>query len=60
MCASFKLLMYYSWSSCIWDFLPLWLIFWFHYKNFKPRDDEQLSDESAKKAKEQERQNLLD
>ena len=33
-CVSFKLMIYYIWTSFIWDFLPLALLFRSHYSNF--------------------------
>ncbi len=36
-CASFRLMVYYIWTSFLWDFLPLALLFWSHYKNFSKK-----------------------
>ncbi len=35
ICASFALLLFYTWTTAIWDFLPIFLIMWFHHHNFK-------------------------
>ena len=36
ICSSYSLIIYYTWTSMIWDFLPLFLLFWFHHRNFRP------------------------
>ena len=35
VCASNTLIIYYTLTCLIWDYLPLTLIFWFHYKSFR-------------------------
>ena len=35
ICGSFQLIIYYCWTTLIWDFLPIVILFWFHHKNFK-------------------------
>ena len=37
VCSSFTLVMYYTWSELIWDFLPVFLLIWFHHRNFRPK-----------------------
>ena len=40
VCASDTLIIYFTLTNLLWDYLPLTLIFWFHYKSFKLAEKE--------------------
>lgn len=40
ICVPYDLIVYYTWTSVLWDLFPQVLLFWFHHKNFKQVKEE--------------------
>ena len=43
VCTSYSFIMYYVWTSFLWDFLPLGILFMSHYRNFSRKSNALLS-----------------